>query len=225
MTAAPHEPAYWLDPEKGELGEFSGNYLYDPAEAMKLIAAAGFEGQTPIELPWYIYPEEGEDGPEATLTFDSLNQSGNFVAQIHRSTSNAEFLQYKSAREMVGIADVETVSGEGDDIDFVIYRDYHSHEQNTGPTVYTDPRMDAIAEAQRREFDVEKRNEIIKDFQILAAQLMPVLPSHDKFTQYSFRWPWVHNLAYGVTGSPPTGRGLLGGHLLWLDEAMPNRNG
>jgi hypothetical protein len=46
-----HHPAYWLDPEKGDLGKVSGNYLYDVSEAMKLISAAGQQAPVPLRYP------------------------------------------------------------------------------------------------------------------------------------------------------------------------------
>jgi hypothetical protein len=54
---------------------------------------------------------------------------------------------------------------------------------------------------------------------------MAAVPGRHLYTQFRFRWPWLHNLAYGPqTGSPGTGQGTLGGHLQWLDKDMPNRN-
>jgi ABC-type transport system substrate-binding protein len=97
-------PAYWLDPVKGELGEHSKNYLYDQAEARKLMAAAGYSD--PIDLPFLVS----------------------------------------------GIAE----------------------------TMYQ-------------------------------------LPGRDAFTDFSFRWPWLHNANY-LPATP-----YLGGHLHWLDIEMPNR--
>jgi hypothetical protein len=74
--------------------------------------------------------------------------------------------------------------------------------------------------------DLEKRSQILKDFQILLAELMPAIPGRHQFTTFSFRWPWAHNLSFaGDNGSsPPTGQPVLGGQKIWLDPDMPNRN-
>jgi hypothetical protein len=53
---------------------------------------------------------------------------------------------------------------------------------------------------------------------------MPAVPGRHLYTNFDFRWPWLHNIAYGSPGSPPQGQPILGGHLQWLDPDMPGRN-
>ena len=54
---------------------------------------------------------------------------------------------------------------------------------------------------------------------------MPAVPYNHLYTVFRFRWPWLHNAGYGFIQSValPTGRPVLGGHLHWLDQEMPNR--
>ena len=219
MTHLTRNFAYWLDPEKGELGELSANYLYDVAEAKKLMVAAGYND--PIDIDYYVLPSGDGVVPENDqLVIDSLNQSGIFRVNTIRSVNTVAHRNCRSLGECDGLVQ----SGTSEDADFIIFRDYHSEGNTAGEQAYPDPRIDAVAEAQRKEMDVPKRMELLKDFQMIAAELMPTIPYIHQYTSFHFRWPWLHNLNYGSTGvGLPSGRPVLGGHLHWLDADMPNR--
>jgi ABC-type transport system substrate-binding protein len=107
----------------------------------------------------------------------------------------------------------------------VIYRDYHSAGNTSGEQAYPDPRIDRVGEAQRREFDPQKRIELVKEFQYLAAELMPLVPFVHLYTEFRFRWPWLRNSNHGYPKDAglPTGHPVLGGQRQWLDPSMPNR--
>jgi len=81
--------------------------------------------------------------------------------------------------------------------DRTIYRDFHSEGNTAGDQAFPDPRIDRVAEAQRREMDISKRIESLKEFQRIAGELMPVLPTIHQFTVFRFRWPWLHNSSFG----------------------------
>lgn len=229
MTHLPRNLSYWLDPEKGELGALSANYLYDPAEARKLTAAAGYNEA--ISLPFYVALEAGEIPDETQLVMDSIDKSGAFKLDTVRVPTAREHDRYR----LEGLYDgLIPQSSSSDDADYFVMLDYHSQgrvgTRGLQHQAYPDPRMDALGEAQRREVDLEKRYGLLKDFQMLVAELMPAIPGRHQFTTFSFRWPWVHNLGFGTTSgnwsgasSPTKGMPVLGGHLHWLDKDMPNR--
>jgi ABC-type transport system substrate-binding protein len=221
MTHLPHNPGYWLNPEKGELGKLSDNYLHGPEDARKLLAAAGHTA--PLELPFYIEVARGQDSEIDQLMIDSMNQSGAISPQVYRSTSSTEFRNYRTFGQMPtgGLA---SLSGSSNEVDYIVYLDYSNTPGLIYPLPYPDARSDALAESQRRETDVAKRFEILRGFQHLQAELMMTIPGEHLFTQFNFRWPWLHNSNYGGTGSPPTGRPVSGGHLHWLDKDMPDRD-
>jgi ABC-type transport system substrate-binding protein len=219
-THLPHNPSYWLDPAKGELGELSANYIYDVAEARKLMQAAGFDQAVPVD--YHVLPEAGEVPEEQQLVIDSLNQSGLFAVNTIRSANTVAHRNCRSLGQCDGLVQ----SGVSEDADHIIYRDYHSQGNTEGEQAYPDPRIDAVAEAQRRELDPARRIEYLKEFQRVAAELMPTIPFIHDYTTFVFRWPWLHNYTHGWTQGEgmPTGRPVLGGHLQWLDPNMPNRN-
>ena len=190
------DPSFWLNPEKGELGALSANYLFDVAEAKKLMAAAGYTsaGRHPI----LVLPVQGVTPEQEQLVIDSLAAAGTFKVEIIRSVNT---VAHRNCRSL-GQCDGSLVrSGATTTPDYIIYRDYHSKGNTEGEQAYPDPRIDRVAEAQRRELDVEKRIEYIKEFQMLAAELMPLIPFVHQYTKFRFRWPWVHNNNYGSVAS------------------------
>jgi peptide/nickel transport system substrate-binding protein len=230
MTHLPQQPAYWLNPEKGELGPLSANYLYDVAEAKKLTAAAGHN--QPIPLPYFVALSDGEIPESDQLVIDSLQGAGTFALNITRVPTAAEHNKYRIEGLFDGLI---PQSGSTDDADYFVMREYHTDGRVGGRGLqnqaYPDPRIDAVGEAQRKELDIEKRAEILKEFQRIAAELMPAVPGRHLYTSFAFRWPWVHNLGWGTTsgnwtgsGSPIDGQPVSGGHLQWLDKDMPNRD-
>jgi peptide/nickel transport system substrate-binding protein len=224
MTHVMQNPAYWLNPEKNELGEFSQNYLFNLAEAKKLMTAAGFA--EPVEIPFYVsQTATGQLTEEEVLVQNSLKEAGTFKPDFRLTPAN----EYRVNINVDGKYDgTQSQSGaSGNDIDYVMFRDYHS--SRVGGVAFPDPKMDQLAEAQRREADPVKRIQTIKDIQTYLAQKMYMNPGRSLYTVFSFRWPWVHNVGWGGLSSYQTGRAPVsspdhGGHLYWLDKAMPNRD-
>ena len=216
--------AWWLNAEKNELGAVSANLLFDAAEAKKLIAAAGIT--TPIDIDFYTLPVGGQAPESDQLTIDRLASSGNFKVNTIRSQNTVSHRECRSLGRCDGLVQSST----NEDADHVVYRDFHSLGNTEGEQAFPDPRIDRIAELQRREMDPDKRIEYLKEFQRLAAELMPTIPDIHQYTEFSFRWPWLHNTHVGgpdtgeasATGVPE-GRPVAGGHLQWLDANMPGR--
>jgi peptide/nickel transport system substrate-binding protein len=205
-THVPSEATYWLDPRKGELGAESANYLYDIAEAKKLMTAAGHANG--FDLP--LVAQSTSAGTEMwTLYLDEVKKSGVFriepelmqnrTAYLDRTTRTAQFrgVQWFSGGSVHG------------DVDYVLFRNYHSSGQ---ASAYTSPRMDSLIDASRRAPDWERRIAILKDIQIESARLWPAQLGEHGFAPWRFEWPWLHNANQQA-------------HLQWLDQSMPRRNG
>jgi ABC-type transport system substrate-binding protein len=220
-THVNRHPGFWLNPEKGELGELSGNYLYDVAEAKKLLTAAGYTA--PVDLSFYVEAVQGAIPQNNTLLIDSLKGSGNFNLRVDVSTNNREFRDRRSFLQADGLVAETTNQNE---IDQILYREYHTKgNEGRSEQPYPTAEIDALILKQRAARDVNERWTILKDIQRVLAGHMPLIPGQDDFTSLGFRWPWVHNIGYGATGSEmPPGRVPEGGHLQWLDKDMPNRD-
>jgi ABC-type transport system substrate-binding protein len=214
-------PSFFLDPEKGELGELSKNYIFDIAEAKKLTAAAGFANV--IDINFRVLPGGGGQVPEDNaLTIDSLNKSGVFRVTAQTSTNTVDHRNCRSLRQCNGLVQ----SSLNDDLEYVM-REYHSQGPRPGgEPAYGSPAIDRIADAFRREMDPQKRIALIHELQREAAQFFPTVPFVHQYTEFDIRWPWLHNAQHGDTSvQGMSGRPVWGGHRQWLSSDMPRRNG
>jgi ABC-type transport system substrate-binding protein len=208
--------SYWLDPEKGELGADSANYLYDPAAAKQLLAAAGFSS-LPIEIEYTVLPSGGEVPEADRLTIDSLNQSGNFRAKVNTSLNTVVHRDCRSLGQCAGMVQ----SSISEDVEYIL-RDQHTNGPRPGgEPAYPSAEFDRIADTYRRELDPEKRIALLKEAQMVQAKHFTTIPYVHAYTSFSFRWPWLHNINHGGDQGNP----VWGGHKQWLDKDMPRRNG
>lgn len=210
-----NDPSYWLDPRKGELGEVSQNYLFDVAEAKKLVAAAGHPNGFNIDLFVPVSPTGAQPWPdEHTLTMDALNRSGVVKITEQRFPNNAQTPYYQT-NEYTGM--IGPVVASGGSVDAHMARFYHATQATHA--FRGDPVMMDLIDRQRREVDPQRRIEIIKEYQRYAGKVFYHLPCEGNFGSFGFYWPWLHNSV------SPAALSNQREHLQWLDEAMPKRNG
>lgn len=209
-THVPFDPLFWLDPRKNELGPQSENYLYNVAEAKKLVTAAGYPNGIEMIInsrnttfqgsdDWTVYKSEMENSGVVRFELREYRTSTDYLNNVVRSNNfkGMSFLQ----------------SGGGDtDADYHLTRQFHSRGT---ATAYSSPEMDRLIEAQRRERDILKRAEVIKDIQKLAATQWPVGPGSHRHAPFRLEWPWLRNASYPQ---------VSWGHKRWLDPAMPRRD-
>jgi ABC-type transport system substrate-binding protein len=211
QTHVPEKSIYFLDPRKNELGEASKNYFYDVAEGKRLIAAAGYPDGFDLNYVWRV------ENNTTRVHIDQLKASG-VVRIVEEKVNQTDY----STRVVYGALHkglvVSAVSGSAPDVDYLIFRNYHSR----GPAAtYTDPQLDAIIDSSRREMDPLRRAEHIKEFQRHVAKTFNNLPGAHRFGSWRFEWPWLHNVNQLYTSRAHKHLS----HLTWLDAGMPNRNG
>jgi peptide/nickel transport system substrate-binding protein len=215
-TFVTHNLSWWLDPEKGELGPLSTNYFYDVAEARRLVQAAGYTA--PLDLYWQIMlGSAGQEPEDERLMIDSANQSGVFKVLL---TTETNTVAHRNCRSL-GECRTLTSTSLSEDMDYFLRELHSAGNRPGGERPYTDPTLDRIADAYRRELDAQKRISLLKEWQMFNSEFFPQIPSIDQYTSFSFRWPWMHNINHGAV----SGRPYYGGHLQWLDANMPRRNG
>jgi ABC-type transport system substrate-binding protein len=213
------DPRYWLDPEKNELGPVSQNYLHSIDEARKLIMASG--ATLPIEIDFRVLPSGGETPEEERLTIDSLNRSGLFKVTQTKSVNTVEHRNCRSLRQCVGIV----TSSTNEDADYALREYFSKGPRPGGEPAYPSPNLDRLAEAYRREQDLQRRIALLKEVQQAAGEFFPTVPRPHQFTSFTFRWPWLRNTNHGWNGVSLDGRPIWGGYKQWLASDMPRRNG
>lgn len=209
MTHIGYNPVWYLDPRKGELGPASQNHLFDVAEARKLFAAAGYPNG--IELDFYQTNTESAANEELTTLIQDAWQRTGLVKLNRKQVPNVEFSdQILLQSNFTGIARPNPVGGNDPDAQWI--RQWHSTGEST---VWKDPKVDDIIMRQRRETDMQKRIEILKEFQRYAAETFYQFPGNGLIGSFGFWWDWLRNSNYPVTMV----------HKHWLAPDMPRRGG
>ena len=220
-THVSYDPAWWLDPREGQLGDASQNYLFNIEEAKKLVEAAGFApGEIDIRI---VSNADSSASPVYNETWyennalmaSEFNRSGIFKAHEDFLTYRPDFiddaiLQFKH----FGLTVPFPIAGIDPD------QPLHHAPQYGETAPYRDADLDRLADAQRVELNPEARYEIVKEWQRRAAVVFPQLPVWGRTNTWQFSWNWMHNVA-----SFRETYFYEEGHLVWLDPDMPNRNG
>ncbi len=196
--------AYWLNPEEGKLGELSKNFLFNIAEAKKLLSAAGvatgfsMEGYMNggTEYGTTVYPQLVQ------VTIDQWKQNLNVIVNLNRPPY-AEFLpNFYNKRDYKGLV-VQQPEFTYNEIDQELFNWFHS--KGGRYKSFPDPKVDDFIERQRKELDDNKRATIIHDFQKYMAEKMYSVPGDGVSGGFGFQQPWYKNTAFP-------------GHLAWIDD-------
>jgi ABC-type transport system substrate-binding protein len=203
-THAPPDPNYWLDPRKNELGSLSENYMFNAAEAQKLISAAGYPNGFDID----IMGNQRGNQDTYRLMLDQYKQNIPMVNFIPKYVTQTEF--YDTMVLNAGTKGFMFQMGySAPEVDYLLFKQYRS---GGAAAAYTDPKLDALVDESRKYADPQKRAEVLKEIQRFCASFFPLVPSVFGFGGWTFSWNWLHN-----TNQPV--------HLQWLDQDMPKRNG
>jgi peptide/nickel transport system substrate-binding protein len=204
------EPS-WLDPKTDAIGaEAKKNWEFNPAEAKKLLAAAGQSGLSTD----FTYISSGQYGTtfpkQAEVLMAYLTANNDFKLRQNNPDYQTEYLpKYwynPTANDYKGI--VCGAYTTFTDVDGYLFAYYHSKSniQRAGLGAQGDPQADSLIEAQRRELDANKRTGILKDVQKYLATKMYMVPWPGQATTFTQFWPWVSN------------RGV---YRAWLAESYP----
>lgn len=208
---------YWLDWRDGSLGEASKYFRYDPAEAKRLMEAAGYGSGIDIDVYSHTGPNYGAQyGTACDVFADMLQKSGLFRVN-HRKIPYSEYLTLVyQTRNFTGLAAPQPLITAGGDVahDLIIYNFYHS--ASLGPEggnfrSIRDARADELVMEQRRNLDQDQRVSLNHELQRLLAEKMYCIPVDGVADTFSFRYPWVRNTAWPAWNE-------------WLAEDTPNRD-
>ncbi len=186
---------WWLDPKSKEFGwpdkEPATWYKYNPAEAKKLIAAAGYPNGIETDLNyWSIFMAGGTFRKEVETTAGFWQDVGIKLRLVGHE--QAEYLDKIVANgEVKGI--VVSPSGEYNEVDSLIKAQW-TVPSDRNPPAYDDPEFNAMFDKQRRTFDTNERKAILWDMQKWITQHMWGVPWGGQATStFTFVRPWVQN--------------------------------
>jgi ABC-type transport system substrate-binding protein len=218
----PSEPDFWQDPRKGELGPASQNFIYNEAEAKKLLAAAGHEKG--FEFDFYDNKDVGAS-PTYTPAYYERHQV--IMREYQRALGGGIFkpnmvlIPYREWADQILIKwpmkGFVISWGNGGDVDNVVFRLWHS----SNAPAFPDAKLDDYIMKQRQIADPVARAGVLKEMGKYLAEFFPSIPTQGMNGTFSFEWPWLHNsYPYPNLDTPS-----VNGHKQWLDPSTPKRNG
>ncbi len=212
---------YWVDPFGKDFGSNAHFYMYDVAEARKLLTAAGITGKLSSK---FAYPTSGYGVAYQQLVDilgGMLNDSGLLDVKLTPVDYQSDYIPnyHFGGGKWDGMA--VTPAAQGDEAGHQLQVQYHSKGAATRQPTGLDPKLDEMIEAQLRETDTRKRTTQIQDIQRYMPTTMIAVPVSYQSAGYSLAWPWVGN--YGaVRGGPVPYVEVY--PFLWFDKAAYEKN-
>ena len=205
---------YLYDKEPTVASGGLGNWIrHDPAEAKKLLAAAGAEG---LEMVNMYYPYSGLQDQTAEVAQANLKDVG-----IIMSGGAVDYTEFNSAWVPAKLPDVSTVawSTSGFDADNWFYGQIHSESPGNRWRV-NDPQLDEWAEQQQLELDPDARRDIWQKIydRDLDQMYRPAFPSGNSPEVYQ---PWVRGIRWGASSPNDNSSYYDWGDVIpaaWLDK-------
>jgi ABC-type transport system substrate-binding protein len=216
-----HLPAgdtkWYIDPQSSEMGAAAKFFKYDPAEAKKLLRAAGHNGPIEAKHNWTHNAYGGEYSRHVQVLNAMFQQEGDFklplVQHDYATDWTPNFHQGHGTYEGIATGTLSNLP----DVDGLLYAVYRSGGQKTWWGL-VDPQNDALIDAQRRETDINKRVSLVKDWQRYYASKMYNIASPAQAQSFSLAWPWYGNR--GVFNSYESGNAATEEYTkMWYDAS------
>lgn len=209
-TVLPPGEPWWMDPKGGEFGPTASAFFYEPAEAKKLLAAAGHT--SPIKVPFALqteaqptYEREGE------IMAQMLSEHGDFEAEYQLIDYRAEWRpNYQFGKDMHPGMAYGFFRGGFPDADIPLqFFQRHSSDQggHVAANGQPDETLESLLKKQQGETDFDARLAIMKELQRYCAEKMYTVPGAGDSTRFELGQPWLANWGVyrtylGTDGSP-----------------------
>jgi ABC-type transport system substrate-binding protein len=216
---------FWLDPRTDggkALGEGGKYFQHNPAEAKKLLTAAGYKDGLRVESSFNAGTNYGATYHDMIEALTGMIEDVGFkVDRKPREYQNDWLPNFFYAKgDFNGISWVPGAGRAA--IGQFLQTFYHSSGQgNIPPGV--DQKLDDMVEKQARELDHQKRVGIIQDIQRYMASNMELVPYGYALPGFALAWPWVGNFGAFVAW-PGTNVDQTVNIQTWIDQSkLPAR--
>ena len=187
------EEGMWLDPLGTALGDGAKNFQLNVADAKKLMSAAGRNSALEMDFTYFTSGQYGSQWAGYHDIWKGMLETGGlFKLRTNIVDYQTEWLPkyLYSKGQFDGIT--LSLTTLFPDVDGYLFAMEHSRGQYFGRPA-PDPKMDQLVDSQRREFDRNKRVELIKDYQRYAATMMYGSPVSGQALGFGLGWPWIGN--------------------------------
>ncbi|HEY8491746.1 MAG TPA: ABC transporter substrate-binding protein [Dehalococcoidia bacterium] len=192
---------FWMDPRSDEFGDNGKYFKYDPAEAKKLLEAAGYPNGIQTDIIFISTPQYGTTFPRHAEVFKGFLEDG---GMFRLNQVNPDYATEYLPKYYFGQGDFQGIVVGA----FTTYPDvgqymmayYHSQGARQKTALggrNGDSRSDRLIEQQMTEVeDEERRIELVKEWQRYMAEQMLIVPYPGQSQGFSVNWPWVGNIGY-----------------------------
>jgi ABC-type transport system substrate-binding protein len=218
----------WLDPRTNALGEGAANFEYNPAEAARLMAAAGVPKPLPVPLQFIQTSQYGTVFPRVGEAYKGiLDQSGLFRIEQRNPDYATEYLP----NVYFGKGDFDGIAWGATTIFPVPVQHLVDYYTSTGArqkvafggdptTVEGQVEAEAIVNKAIRSLDYEETVSLLQEWQRHESLRMPDVPSPWPYGTAGFglSWPWVKNV--GTYRDYLENPEMLVTPNWWIDESL-----
>jgi ABC-type transport system substrate-binding protein len=217
---------WWLDPQGRDFGPNAKFFKHDPAEAKKLLAAAGYSNGFDT-LSNYVggpelFPDKRQfavlDAMAAEVGIRSkpnlIDYAKEYIPTIRDAQGQFEGWGTHTIAGAIAtnISPVAAVAATYWPKSGATYKGFSASGKNDKSG---DPQLNALIERARLEQDVEKRRGVMNDLQRYMAKAMWGLLFPGGATGFAMGWPALRN--YRVFRGPS----VFTHYQLWVDETLP----
>jgi peptide/nickel transport system substrate-binding protein len=189
----------YMDPRGKEMGDAAAFFQYSPAEAKKLLSAAGFT--SPINVP-FVIPAVGADQQPQALA-GGITAVGDFKLDFKSINFQQDFIPNYQVKKGDFKGVIYLGQAESPDFDWVMYNTFYKNSANFYSKT-EDPKVTQLIDGQRRENDHKKRDDLLKDFQRYVGSKMYVVPMPGTWKVFNLSQPWIGNYGYYIPWLGPT---------------------
>jgi peptide/nickel transport system substrate-binding protein len=220
---------YWLDPKGKDFGPNAKYYQHDPAEAKKLLAAAGHSNGMNLKSnrittnaigDLYRHAEVMEamalDGG-FKISVSAVDYATDYIPKIRDANGQYEGIAFHSVTGTTPwrLHPISALAAEYWSKAGVTFKGFSTTGKNDKAG---DPAVDSIIEKARLEKDINKQKAYAQDLQRMLATKIYGLIAPGAGNIFHLTWPAVRNYqTYRSVPSPAAGHH----YGLWLDETKP----
>jgi len=199
---------WWVDPKDDKaFGPNNQYFKQNIAEAKKLLAAAGYNGQE-VPATYVSTPQYGTTFPnQCQIQVGFMNDAG-----IKTKVNNPDYQTVWLNNYYYGKGNFDGVAVGADSTEADIGTFFFARSHPKGPRfkgfspdgsdpMKGDPELTKQIDDIRKEFDTEKRRDLAKKIQQYTAKTMYMVPFPGQSAPFVLRWPAVGNGGVFILGS------------------------
>jgi peptide/nickel transport system substrate-binding protein len=219
---------WWVDPQDEKTFGANAKYFrYDPAEAKKLLSAAGFANGVDVNAYYIATGQYGTNFANQAEVQVGFARDAGFRVKTDNPDYQTTWLPnyYYGKGAFNGIA----IGADNPEPDMGVFMFARFHPQ--GPRfkgfdpsgsnpIAGDPTVTKFIQDIRAEFDTDKRKAIAKSYQQFMAKAMYAVPFPGQARGFSLDWPVVGNNGVFLSGSLYAGGSETAVHV-WVDTSKP----